>query len=395
MQDRTTATLQDLLAMQDEVGVITVSIGFAPSSYADGPTGPETVRAQLRKLGADHPDRDAIQERIDELSDRVDELLDPRGEGRGRYLAAAVESGEVIEHRLQVSLPAMADFDDGPTLRHLLEAFDEHEPAAALLLHANEAKLLQVGWTGHDELQDWETRVGEIVLGDDNKGPGPAGPGGPSGSSGGDPINPQGVNHRDQQRERVRENQDRFLRDLAGDVRSEVERRGLNRLVLVGQAHERSVVREAFGSGNGVRLLDVDRVASEGLEQDTLAAIEDALSEEHAAHEEELVVAARDRARSEGAGALGAEDVTAALVEGRVDHLLLGPELELHGWVTEQGTLLIDEDDPRVEDATPEPRFVHRMIERTMSTDGSITPVDGVAAELLDELGGVAALLRW
>lgn len=390
MQDRTAATLQDLLAMEDEVGVITVSVGFAPSGYADGPTGPETVRAQLRKLGADHPARDATKDRIDELSDRIDELLDPRGEGRGRYLAAGVDSGEVIEHRLQVALPAMADFDAGPTLRHLLEAFDEHEPAAALLLHANEARLLQVGWTGHDDLDEWEVRVGELVLGDDNRGPGPSGPAGA-----GSPVNPGGVNHRDQQKERVRENQDRFLRDLAGDVRSQLEQRGLGRLVLVGPAHERSVVREAFGSGNGVRLLDVDRVASEGDERDTLAAIEEALSDEHAAYEEELVATARDRAKAEGRGALGAQDVTTALVEGRVAHLLLSPELELQGWVTDQGQLLLDEDDPRVDDATPEPRFVHRMIERTMDTDGAITPVDGAAAEVLDELGGVAALLRW
>lgn len=389
MQDRTASTLQDLLAMEDEVGVITVSIGFAPSGYADGPTGREQVRAELRKLGADHDERDAIQARIDDLSDRIDALLDPRGEGRGRYLAATVTGGEVIEHRLQVALPPMVEFDDGPTLRHLLEAFDEHEPAAALLLHANEAKLLQVGWNGQEELRDWEVRVGEIVLGDENRGPGPSSP---TASTGG--INPGGVTHRDQQQDRVREHQDRFLRDLAGEVRDEVQKRDLGRLVLVGPAHERGVVRDAFGSGNGVRLLDVDRVESGDL-RGTLDAVEEALSREHAAHEEELVITARDRARSEGRGALGAEDVAQALVEGRVAHLLLSPDLELQGHVAEDGGLVLDDDDPRAEGATPEPRFVHRMIERTMATDGMITPVDGAAAELLDELGGVAALLRW
>ncbi len=389
MQDRTAATLQDLLAMEDEVGVITLSIGFAPSSYADGPTGPETVRTELRKLGADHDRRDAIQDRIGALSDRIDELLDPRGDGRGRYLAATVAGGEVIEHRLQVPLPPMVEFDDGPTLRHLLEAFDEHEPAAALLLHANDAKLLQVGWNGHEELRDWDFRVGELVLGDENRGPGPSSP---TESQGG--INPGGVTHRDQQQDRVREHQDRFLRDLAGEVRSEVEERALSRLVLVGPAHERGVVRDAFGSGKGVRLLDVDRVQSGDL-RETVDAVADALSREHAAHEEELVITARDRARSEGRGALGAHDVTQALAEGRVAHLLLSPELELQGFVTEDGGLVLDGDDPQAEDATPEPRFVHRMIERTMATDGAITPVDAAAAELLDELGGVAALLRW
>ncbi len=389
MQDRTIATLEELLAMDDEIGVITVSVGFAPSSYADGPTGPETVRAQLRKLGAGHDAEEAIAARIDELSHRIDGLLDPRGEGRGRYLAFAVDGDEVVEHRLQVALPAAAELDDGPTLRHLLEAFDEHEPAAALLLHANEATLLRIGWNGHEQLQEWESRVGEIVLGDDNRGPGPSGQAGA-----GNPVNPGGVSHRDQQQERVRENQDRFLRDVAGDVRTALEGAGLPRLVLVGPAHERNVVRDAIGTGTNLRVLDVDRVASGDL-RDTLDEVEAALSEEHAAHEEELVVTARDRARAGGRGALGAGDVTRALVEGRVDHLLLSPDVELRGWITEDGHLLLDQDDPRIDDATPEPRFVHRMIERTLDTDGRITPVDGAAAEALDELGGVAALLRW
>ena len=388
MQDRTIATLEELLALEDEVGVITVTVGFAPSDYGDGPTGPDTVRAQLRKLGADHDDREAIQGRIDALSDRIEELLDPRGEGRGRFLAATVEGDTVIEHRLQVALPPAAEFDEGPTLRHLLEAFDEHEPAAALLLHQNEAQLVRVGWTGHDELQDWEFRVGEIVLGDENRGPGPSGHAGA-----GSPVNPGGVSHRDRQDERVRENQDRFLRDVADDVRTGLETSGIDRLVLVGQAHERNVIREAL-SGNHLRLLDVDRVASGDL-RDTLDEVQATLSAEHASYEEELVSTARDRAKAGGRGALGAGDVTQALVEGRVEHLLLGPDLELQGWITEDGHLLLDENDPRAEDATPEPRFVHRMIERAIGTDAPVTPVDGAAAEAIDELGGVAALLRW
>jgi stalled ribosome rescue protein Dom34 len=165
-------------------------------------------------------------------------------------------------------------------------------------------------------------------------------------------------------------------------------------LVLVGQAHERTVVREAFGSGNGVRLLDVDRVAS-GDVRDTLDAAQERLSEEHAEHELDLVTTARDAAKSDGRGALGPADVTAALREGRVDHLLLSPDLELSGYVTDEGMLIFDQDTPGGQDATPESRFVHRMIERTITTDGKVTPVDGAAAEALEELGGVAAILRW
>jgi peptide subunit release factor 1 (eRF1) len=389
MQDQTIAALRDLLAMEDDIGVITVSIGFTPSSYADGPTGPDDVKARLRKLGAGHDQQEAIQERIDELSEPLARLMDPHGEGRGRYLAAEVTGDRVIEHTLQVDLPVTVELDDGPVLRHLLEALDEHEHAGTLLLHQNEAKLFELSFRGHEELEDWEFRVGEIVLGDDKTGPGPSGQ-----TQAGNPVNPGGTSHKDRQQSRVQENQDRFLRDVAGDVRTLCESRGLGRLVLVGQAHERTVVREAFGSGNGVRLLDVDRVAS-GDVRDTLDAAQERLSEEHAEHELDLVTTARDAAKSDGRGALGPADVTAALREGRVDHLLLSPDLELSGYVTDEGMLIFDQDTPGGQDATPESRFVHRMIERTITTDGKVTPVDGAAAEALEELGGVAAILRW
>lgn len=389
MQDQTIAALRDLLAMQDDIGVITVSIGFTPESFGHGPTAPDEVKAKLRKLGAGHDEQEAIQERIDELSEPLARLMDPHGEGRGRYLAAEVAGDTVIQHTLQVDLPALVELDGGPVLRHLLEALDEHEHAGALLLHQNEAKLFELSFRGHDELDDWEFRVGEIVLGDDKTGPGPSGQ-----TQAGNPVNPGGTSHKDRQQSRVQENQDRFLRDVAEDVRSTCEQRGLGRLVLVGQAHERGVVRDAFGSGNGVRLLDVDRVASGDL-RDTLDAVQQALSEQHGEHELDLVTTARDAAKSEGRGALGATDVTAALREGRVDHLLLSPDLELSGYVTDDGMLIFDEDTPGSDDATPEPRFVHRMIERAITTDGKVTPVDGEAAEALEELGGVAAILRW
>ena len=387
MLDRGIVTLEELLGMRDEIGVITVTAGFAPSSYGDGPTGPDAVRAQLRKLGAGTEHEEAVADRVAALSHRIDALLDPRGEGRGRYLAAGVASGDVVEHRLQVALPAAATLDDGPTLRDLLAAFDEHEPAAAVLLHANAATLLQVGWNGHEAVRDWA--IDELVLDDEHRGPGPAGPVGAGG-----PVKPGGVTHRDQQEDRLRAHQDRFLRDVAADVRAVVAERGLRRLVLVGPARERAVVADAIGTGTPLRLLEVDRVASGDLRA-TLEEVTRTLSDEHAAFEEELVTEAHDRARASGRGALGAAEVTAALIEGRVEHLLLSPDVELRGWISEDGHLVLDEDDPSVAAATPEPRFVHRMIERAMATDSSVTPVDGAAGERLDELGGVAALLRW
>jgi len=385
MNTLTTEMLRELLALGDEIGVLTVSVGFDPSDFADGPTGPNEVRAQLRQLARDSAHSEAVQARIDALQGRIEALLDPSGDGRGRYLVAAIGGDQIIEHRLEVPLPAMAALDDGPVLRHLLEALDEHQPAGALLLHTNEAHLLEVGFAGSKDIREWSYRVGEMVLADETSGPGP------SGST----VAPGGVTHKDQQEDRVQANRDRFLRDVAADVRRELAEHDLNRVVLIGPAHERQIIRDGIGTDTAVRVLDVDHtVASDDL-RPAIDAAQLALSRQHAAYERELVDDVRDRAGADGRGAVGAEAVVDALTEGRVQHLLLAPDLELHGWVGEDGLLLLDEDDPRTAAATPERRLVHRMIERTLDTDGDITPVDAAAAAQLAEVGGVAALLRW
>jgi hypothetical protein len=45
--------------------------------------------------------------------------------------------------------------------------------------------------------------------------------------------------------------------------------------------------------------------------------------------------------------------------------------------------------------AVAEPRLTERIVERALDTGARLTPVGGVASDVLRDAGGIAALLRW
>ena len=176
------------------------------------------------------------------------------------------------------------------------------------------------------------------------------------------------------------------------DVRTLVEEHGWNRLVLVGPAHERDVVAKDLDGVSGLQVLQLKQVVG-GAAHEVLDQVHRVISEAHREYEHDLVRRAVDAALSGGTGAVGPVDVARALTEGRVHHLLLSPDVDAAGLV--DGDVLMAADDPRASGLLNDPRFVHRMIERALATDAAVTPVEGPAAELLDEHGELAALLRW
>jgi stalled ribosome rescue protein Dom34 len=92
---------------------------------------------------------------------------------------------------------------------------------------------------------------------------------------------------------------------------------------------------------------------------------------------------------SQGRGAIGVDETSMALVEGRVDHLLLDHRRSVN-----------------VEDLNPLARETIReaerpedgaevLIELALRSSAEVTSVRGSGADLLAERGGVAALLRY
>lgn len=379
--------LTDLLTLEDPLGFLTITASFAPETYAgQGPSAPPQVRSGIRDVlrAADDERRAALSDRLDRLSHTLDAFLAPGGGGRGRLLVVGVSTDVVHDVRLQVPLPTEVRLEDGPALRRVLEVTDELAPAAVLLLHREEALLLHLELGVHEPLRSWSVEFEDRVFAEEFYG---KAPGAPSSFR-------RGITNREAREDRIQANLDRFLGDVADDVRDIVAELGLQRVVLVGQSHERTVVARGLGSVSGLTVLQVDRVA-DGPSRDVLDEVQRVLVDTHRAAEIALVRTALDRAGAGGAAVLGAAGVVRALGEGRVHHLLLTPHADRVGWIGSDGHLATTREDARLTDPRREPRLVHRMIERALDTDALVTPVDGEAAALLHEHDEIAALLRW
>ena len=89
-------------------------------------------------------------------------------------------------------------------------------------------------------------------------------------------------------------------------------------------------------------------------------------------------------------------EVVAALNEARVAVLVYDPNVRYQGRLGEEGRL-------QAGGATRggpgsvvhEPRLTERIVERWLGIDARVMPVEGAAADVLAEAGGVTALLRW
>ncbi len=379
--------LAELLALDDPLGFLTVTAGFGPSDLGErGPTAPPEVRAGLRRVlkEADGDRRSSLERRLDEIAHTVDAFLAPSGEGRGRLLVVGVSTDTLHDVRLQAPLPTEVRLEDGPALRRVLEAVDEHAPAGVLLLHREEALLLHLELGVHEPLGSWTVDLGDRVFAAEFYGP----------SRGAPRSFRRGVTNREAREDRIQANLDRFLGDVATDVRAALLEHRLRRLVLVGQSHERAVVGDELAGTSGLELLHIDRVA-DGASSDVIDEVQRVLADEHRAAEVELVRTAIGRAAAGGAAVLGVAGAVRALAEGRVHHLLLTPYADREGWIGDDGSIATTREDPRLTDARREPRLIHRMIEAALATDATVTPVDGEAAALLHEHDEVAALLRW
>jgi hypothetical protein len=133
------------------------------------------------------------------------------------------------------------------------------------------------------------------------------------------------------------------------------------------------------------------------LESNTVARIVGELLEQHQSDADaRLTLGIRDAAMAGHGGALGLSEVTAALNDARVEHLVYDPAIRFAGAMAADGRLVLPpERHPLGKPSTAEPRLTERFVERCLATGARVTPVTGPAVEMLAEMGGVAARLRW
>jgi hypothetical protein len=390
-------TIRDLLDFSDEGGVLSFYVGHTPAQAADPqPTAPIEIRNQIKALKADLAARDGdvarrVENRLSRIGPDLDRLLDPHAHGRGRALFVGVGSGRTETVSLQIPFTERVIHHDGAYVRPLVAAHDEGRPAGIVNVSHDRARLFD--WAiGEVE----ELAVHEFEVEDDVMARGKAGP------SVGNVAHPwQGRADRDSFIDRIDENRNRFVKATLDEIGELAEKRGWDRVVVSGAPKLRDEAASALRQSlsNGTHVL----VADHNLEEASPHVVADQtwslLRSVHRDREVALVDAAIERGLGGHAGAVGLRRVCDALNEGRVQHLLFPADLELEGYLSDEGTV-----HPRVEGAMAqseqvhlrrEPLFVERLIEKAVATSATVTPVDPELAGPLHEHEGVAALLRW
>jgi hypothetical protein len=193
---------------------------------------------------------------------------------------------------------------------------------------------------------------------------------------------------RDEYARHLEELRKRFLRGVGESLRHDPRIEGTE-LIAIGEAPYLDELVEVLGSTVAVRRAEGTDVIeeSDGQIAERVGTVVGQLLDDR---EADLSQRAIDGAlASQGRGAIGVDETSMALVEGRVDHLLLDYQRRVS-----------------VEDLNPLARETIReaerpedgaevLIELALRSSAEVTSARGNGAELLREHGGVAALLRY
>jgi Bacterial archaeo-eukaryotic release factor family 10 len=262
----------------------------------------------------------------------------------------------------------------------LLELLDEGRPAGVVLVSVCAAELL-----------DWRfgdlrplARVTREVADDRGERPGPL----VTNSAGARPVTAA----RDQRSRRDRDQQMRWMEQVAAEVLHLADEQDWERIVISGDERLTRPLVDALPT----RLRDVALLDPRHLQSDHPALamdIAERLRQDRAGRNVDLSRRVRAAALGAQRGALGLSEVVAALNEERVEQVIYDSARRYTGGIGPDGSLFADGE--RLGLGTEEPRLLERIVERALDTGARMTPLDGPAASRLADADGIAALLRW
>jgi release factor family 10 len=372
------SAVKDLLAWRPAVAVISVYLELRPEDRG------EAWRIELehglagavkREAARHHEHKSAVEQTARRIQASLETQAAQR-EGRTHIGFVEVASKPAREEwfELQLPLEASAVFvNNRPVVLPLLTLIDDGAPRGVAVVSSERVRLFVWAYGQLSEIAETELEITSLDW-RERKAQRP-----------GDPARVHGAKAagRDQYGQRLEANRERFLREAGELAVSELGKRDVDELLVFGDpAHVREL-GDGVGSRATVRAVgDRNLIAAPHaeIEAQTTTAIE-GLNRER---ELELVSRVVDEAKGGTRGALGAQETSQALAEGRVEHLLLDPERD-YGDTEIVGLDGEDEDVP-----VPD-----RLVAAALATSARVTPVEGEAAERLAPTDGLAALLRY
>lgn len=383
--------LLELTHLRDPFGVLSVYVDARPNELEASSLAVRNALNELAERARSEGSRErrmAVTERISALEPVLADLTSVSAPGRGRALFAPVRGDEPRRLTLQLPLPTRVVLEENAFVRPLVAALEAGRAAGLIAVsragvRAFEWRLGDVEELAHLRLEE-DTDSWRMTRG-------PA----PSGSW----FARESVPQEDRFHRRLAQQQVDLVGSLGEQIKSLAQERGWERLLVSGDERLADPFLEALPAGARAETLRSSLTAGEWLSAEEIAGmllpdIEEAGRRRACA----LVERAKDAALSGGRGAVGLQDVLAALQEGRITSLLYDDARDYRGLRAADGRLFPEGVEPAgVPEAelNLEPQLAERMIERALETDADLIPVSGEAAAALAECEGVAALLRW
>jgi hypothetical protein len=362
----TQPTLEDareLSRWRPPLGVLSVYLGFDPADRG-GAWRTELRNGLDRVLEAhkedEHDRRVALRATAKRLTERFEDGdLRPPPRGEVGFVEVAEKEGTEHWFGAGVAPDACVELAPEPVMAPLLELRGRGTARAIVLLSAERVRLLSCDEGAIEEIEDWELSITSLDWRERKA------------QSASNPARAQGVSSsgHDQFDERLEHNRQRFLGECGGFVADRVAKDGIGGAIAFGPPRDFEGFEAGFGSPQAELI--------HGSEADLISApkgkVGEVAAEAIARLDEERDRAMVERAMAEvkggSRGASGPQEIGEALVEGRVDHLVLDAGFDRDG-------------------AEP-------LVRGALASSAQVTVVRGEAAATLAEAEGVAAILRY
>jgi release factor family 10 len=387
-------TLEAVARLADEAGVLSVYATTDPRVEASSrPAWQVRVRNELAELrhrvrsGGDHAAWAALAAALDALEPDLAWLLDGSASGRGRALFAPLRRPEPLLVSIQLPLTTAVVLEPTAYLRPLVAAWGIGAPAGVVDVAAHGIRAIDYRFGVAEEVYTQpyeESTVDWRRL---------------SGPSSGIPGRAQhSAPQRDLYTRRVGEHLARFLHAAAPRLAELAGKLEWEDLVVTGDPELAAALlaglpAELSASTVTARALTGSLPAPRVAEM--IAPMLDAARYERA---RQLAEQARDAALTGGPGAYGLGDTLSALVEGRVEHLLLDESRQWSARRAPDGRLYPGAEIPpggAGDELVEEPDVAERMIELAYRQGGHVTLLGSAAGEPLAAADGIGAILRW
>ena len=333
------------------------------------------LRTALDAAGSRRREKAAVQAAVSRVEAGLLEGVRPDGRSRIGFVEIGREERELWYSLAVPAGPTTVTHAPRPVLAPLLAALDDGAARGVLAVSSEQVRLLDWALGELEDVGSWEL---EIYSRDwrDRRSRVPA-----------DPARGQGTtaSGRDQFGQRLDANRERFLRETGKEAARHAGNQDWGEVDVFADEHHYRLLADGFSDATPLRHLDNTNLVSQPTHA-IAERLEAALPELNRERERTLVERVVAEAHGGTRGALGLEETVQALVEGRVDHLLV--DLERPYELPEGSPLLEASGGPGLP-------LGERMLELALSTSAAITPLEGAPADELAAHGGVAALLRY